>query len=119
MKQHQREALFDLILISSYLDCHISLIEEELMQSAFIAEGWESEHPKELYLENALAHAREAAESDDSMAAFVEDRASVFTDRGSQVEAYGVLKNILERDGLGNGEPEFLALFKQSLPNIR
>lgn len=118
MTQRQREALFDLILLSCYADNHISLEEEMLMQSAFIAEGWESELPKELYLEKSLPKARAASESDAAMAAFVAEHAAVFTDANSQREVFNVLKTLLERDGLAKGDSEFLALVQRSLPRV-
>eukprot|EP01031_Cornospumella_fuschlensis_P000368 gene368-466_t len=100
MTQIQREALFDLLTLSIYADHHVSLTEETLLESAFIAEGWESEYPKNLFLDKSFARARTAADSDEAMAAYVAERAGTFDDVSSQVEAYGVVKNVVTRDGL-------------------
>ena len=78
MTQLQREALFDLLTLSIYADHHISLTEEALVESAFIAEGWESEYPKSLFLEKSFARARVAADSDEAMAAYLAERAAAF-----------------------------------------
>jgi hypothetical protein len=119
MTQKQREALFDLITLAPYSDAHLSLAEETLAESAFIAEGWESEHPKSLFLEQSLARAREAAESDETMDAYIASRAVIFTDHESQTEAYGVVKGVISRDGLNSDESAFLAKLKNALPHLR
>lgn len=116
MTQKQREALFDLITLAPYSDSHLSLAEENLAESAFIAEGWESEHPKSLFLEQSIARAREAAESDATMATYIESRAALFTDHGSQTEAYGVVNGVISRDGQNSSESAFLAKLKNAFP---
>ena len=118
MTQTQREALFDLITLAPYSDAHLSLAEERLAESAYMAEGWESEHPKSLFLEQSLARAREAAESDEATADYIAGRAALFTDHGAQTEAYGVVKGVLSRDGLNAEESAFLARLKDAFPNI-
>lgn len=118
MTQTQREALFDLLTLSMYADAHISLTEERLVESAFIAEGWESEYPKSLFLDESLARAREAADSDDSMFDYINARAQAFTTKDSQKEVLGVVKNILKSDGESPEENEFYSLLVQALPKI-
>ncbi|HYF37317.1 MAG TPA: hypothetical protein VD994_18595 [Prosthecobacter sp.] len=119
MTQLQREALFDLLTLSIYADQHVSLTEESLLESAFIAEGWDSEYPKSLFLEKSFARARAAAESDDATAAYLAERAAAFTDTASQTEALGVVRNLLTRDGLASGEMAFLSRLQASLPKAR
>ena len=118
MTQKQREALFDLITLAPYSDSHLSIAEENLAESAFIAEGWESEHPKSLFLEQSLARARAAAETDETMAGYIVRCAANFTDAESQTEAYGVVGNIVGRDGLNAPESAFLAKLKAALPKV-
>jgi len=116
MKQPHREALFDLLSLSIYADAHISLTEERLLESAFIAEGWDSKYPKSLFLEESLARAREAADSDDEMFDYINEKAQVFTTKASQKEVLGVVKNILKSDGESPEENEFYSLLVQALP---
>lgn len=118
MNQPQREALFDLLTLSIYADHHISLTEEALLESAFIAEGWESEYPKSLFLEKSFVRARVAADTDDAMAAYLAERAGVFDDEASQAEVYGVIKNVVTRDGLVADDVKFLSLLKAALPKL-
>lgn len=119
MTQQHREALFDLIALATYADGHISLREEELANSAFTAEGWESEHPKSLFLEQSIARAREAAESDAAADEYIASRAAVFTDHASQTEAYGVVQGVISRDGVAAGDHAFLLKLKAAFPDLK
>ncbi len=118
MTQTQREALFDLLTLSIYADAHISLTEDRLIDSAFIAEGWDSEYPKSLFIEESFARAREAAEGDDTMFDYINERAQPFTTKAGQKEVLGVVKNILKSDGETPEENEFYSLLVQALPKI-
>ena len=118
LNQAQREALFDLLTLSLYADAHISLTEEHLVKSAFIAEGWESKYPKSLFIEESFARAREMADSDDTMIDYMTDRAQTFNPKASQKEVLGVVKNILKSDGEAPAENEFYSLLVQALPKL-
>ena len=88
------------------------------MESAFIAEGWESEYPKSLFIEESFARAREAADSDDTMFDYLNEKAQVFTTKSAQKEVLGVVKNILKSDGETPEENEFYSLLVQALPKV-
>jgi hypothetical protein len=119
MTQTQREALFDLLTLSLCADGHISLTEEALIESAFIAEGWQSDYPKSLFIEKSFVRARAAAaESEVRMLEYLGARAAVFTDLASQAEAIGVVTNLLARDGLTPEENRFIAALHQALPAL-
>ena len=118
MTQTQREALFDLLTLSIYADAHISLTEERLLESAIVAEGWDSEYPKSLFMEESFARAREAADSDDAMFDYFNERALAFTTKAAQKEVLGVVKNILKSDGETPEENEFYSLLVQALPKV-
>lgn len=116
MTQKQREALFDLLTLSLYADAHISLREEHLAESAFIAEGWESKQPKNLFIDESFARAREMSEDEDTMIDYMNDRAQAFTTKGAQKELLNVIKTILKSDGEKPVENEFYSLLVQALP---
>lgn len=119
MTQLQREALFDLLTLSLYVDGHISLTEEALIESAFIAEGWQSDYPKSLFLEKSFARARSVAEADEeTRLAYLAERAAQFMDAASQAEALGVVTNLLARDGLTPEENRFLAALQRAMPAL-
>jgi hypothetical protein len=119
MTQSQREALFDLLALSIYADAHVSLAEEDLLKQTFVKKGWKSDYPKNLFIEESFARAREAADSDEAMFDYLNERAAVFTSRSMQKEACEILKSILEADGETAEENEFYSLFVQSLPMLK
>ncbi len=119
MTQPQREALFDLLSLSIYADAHISLTEEDLVQSTFVAKGWKSEFPKSLFIEESFNRAREAAESDDGTMDYLTERAAIFTTKTSQAEALAAVKTILESDGMAPEENEFFNLLVQAMPKAK
>lgn len=119
MTQAQREALFDLLSLSIYADAHISLVEEDLLKSTFVAKGWKSEYPKDLFIEESFARAREVAESDDLLMDYLAERASVFTTKTAQAELLGVVKGLLDKDGMTADENEFFNLLIQSMPKAK
>jgi hypothetical protein len=119
MTQPQREALFDLLTLSLYADNHISLTEEALIESAFIAEGWQSDYPQSLFIEKSFARARGIAEADEeARLAYLAGRAAFFTDATSQAEALGVVTNLLTRDGLTPEENRFLVDLQRVMPAL-
>ncbi|MBL9178641.1 MAG: hypothetical protein JNM65_11300 [Verrucomicrobiaceae bacterium] len=116
MTQAEREALFDLLTLSLYADAHISMREEHLLESAFIAEGWESKYPKKLFIDESFARAREMSEDEDMMIDYMNERAQAFKTKASQKEVLGVVANILKSDGEKPAENEFYSLLVQALP---
>jgi hypothetical protein len=119
MTQPQREALFDLLALSIYADAHVSLVEEDLLKQAFVKKGWKSEYPKDLFIEESFARAREVAEDDEAVFDYMNERAALFSSRSVQKEAAEILKSILEADGETAEENEFYSLFIQSLPMVK
>ena len=119
MTQPQREALFDILSLSIYADAHISLVEEDLIQSAFVSKGWKSEYPKSLFIEESFARAREVAEDDDGVMDYLTERSAAFTTKTVQAEVLGVVKNLLERDGMTAEENEFFNLLIQAMPRAK
>jgi len=119
MTQLQREALFDILALSIYADAHISLAEEDLLQQTFVKKGWSSEFPKNLFIEESFARAREAAEGDETVFDYLNERAEIFTTKTAQKEACEVVKKILEADGMTPDENEFYSLLVQALPPVK
>lgn len=119
MTQAQREALFDLLSLAIYADAHISLVEEDLVQAAFVAKGWKSDYPKSLFVDESFARAREIAEEDDAMFDYLSERAATFTTKTVQTEVLGIIKGILEADGMEAEENEFFNLLIQAMPKAK
>lgn len=119
MTQSQREALFDLLSLSIYADAHISLAEEDLLKLTFVKKGWKSDYPKDLFIEESLARAREAAESDEAVFDYLNERAELFNTKAAQKEVCEVVKSILDSDGMTPDENEFFSLLTQALPRVK
>lgn len=116
MKQSQREALIDLLLLAIYTDSHLSLSEEEALNQAIDQQGWDSEFPRDLYLQRATAAARAAAESGDAINDYIRQRAALFTSAPAQAQAYSIIHQVLSPDGLASTEQSFLSRLNKAFP---
>ena len=61
MTQDSRQSLVELLFLSLYLDDHLSLAEDEVLNQALDSLGWDSEVPRERFIFTAFASARGAA----------------------------------------------------------
>ncbi len=116
MTQTQRESLLDLLILSIFIDSHLSLKEDQALQTSFDEVGWEAEKPREIFLCNSMARARKAADTDADTAAYLTARAGDFTDLDSQAIALGLLKEVLAGDGISAEESNFLARVQAAFP---
>lgn len=116
LTQPQREALFDLITLATYADSHLSLKEEALMESALLAEGWDSRYPKSLFLDKSRARAREAVEDEVVLDAYLASRAALFCTSDEQTTALGLIRDVIARDGIVPEEHVFLVRLNDAFP---
>lgn len=119
LTQPRREALFDLLTLATYTDAHLSLKEDALMESALLAEGWESSYPKHLFLDRSRARAREAMEHETMMDLYIRERAALFDDPPSQNAAMDLIRNVIARDGLETEEHVFLVRLNDAFPPVK
>ncbi len=115
MTQPQREALLDLLILSTFVDSHLSLLEDEALQTAIEAVGWESTKPRDIYVLTAISKARIAADTEEGIAAFITAKTSVFADAGARQEALTAVRGVLVNDGLADAEAGFLKRLEQAL----
>lgn len=115
MTQPQREALIDLVLLSMFIDSHVSLKEGVGLDTAIEALGWESTKPRDIYILTATAKARVGADSDASVAAFIAQRAGVFADAESKQLALRTVGGMLADDGVAESEAAFLKKLEAAL----
>jgi hypothetical protein len=106
--QPQREALIDLLILSIFVDAHLSLAEDHALHSAIDSLGWGSEHPREIFVLNSFSRGRRASESDDAMAQYVAAHAGAFPEPAQRAEALEQIQKVLESDGLAEPETSFL-----------
>lgn len=116
MTQAQREAIIDLLTLAIYTDAHLSLQEDELLESTVATLGWESEFPKQLFIEKAWGIARSAADTAEATASFVQQRAGLFLLAPDQTVVYSLVYQTIAADGLNAEENAFLKLLNDSFP---
>lgn len=108
MTQDSRKALIELLFLSLYMDNHVSLAEDEVLNEALESLGWESESPREPFIFKAFASSREAFGSLEKAEAFLNTRAITIKSAGDEGEAFTWLTRVLAADGLTAGEKYFL-----------
>jgi hypothetical protein len=115
MTQPQREASLDLIILSLFVDSHLSLKEDDALQAALDQIGWEGTNSREVYLCNAMNRARKAGESADATAAYIAERAKVLAEGWSSTEAVCLLASVLASDGVTAEETAFLTQVRAAM----
>lgn len=108
MTQSARQAIIEILFLSLYLDNHISLVESEALEAALAELGWDSPHPKEIFILNAFARARKAAATEEDTATFLAERARVILEKSMGGPALAWLGTVLAVDGLSHEEEIFL-----------
>lgn len=118
MTQDSREVLIDLLFLSLYMDDHLSLAEDEVLNDALETLGWESPHPREKFIFKAFASAREAITSLDKTREFFDTRTAVIKKDGAEADSFTWLSKVLGSDGLTPTEKYFLGQLQERLfPN--
>ncbi len=115
MTQDSRQSLIELLFLSLYLDNHLSLAEDEVLTTALDALGWEAEFPREIFIFQAFATAREAAGDELKIDAFLTTRADQLRRDGTSAPALTWLHKILGSDGISMAEERFLKKLEKRL----
>ena len=115
MTQESRQSLIELLFLALYLDNHLSLAEDEVLTTALDALGWDSPHPREIFIFQAFAKAREAAGDALKTDAFVDSHADLIRRDGTSAPAITWLYKILGADGISSSEERFLKKLEKRL----
>lgn len=115
MTQNSRQSLIELLFLSLYLDNHLSLAEDEVLTNALNALGWEADLPREIFIFQAFAKAREAAGDELKIDAFVRSHADLIVSDGTAAPALTWLYKILGSDGISMAEERFLKKLEKRL----
>lgn len=115
LNQPSREALVELLLLSLYLDDHLSLAEDDTLNEAMQAIGWESATPRDAFLLRAFSQVRGVAASPAESDAFVASRAAIIKEAGAAAPALTWLTRSLASDGISSGEKWFLTRLESQL----
>ncbi len=115
MTQNSRQALIELLFLSLYLDNHLSLAEDDVLTDALNHLGWDTLRPRETFIFQAFAAAREAAGDPAKIEAFLDERASVIRTDGAVPQAFTWLTKVLGADGFTPSEERFLHRLEKKL----
>lgn len=115
MTEEARQSFVELILLAPYLDSHLSMTEDEVLEKALQAIGWNASQPGGICLGTAFATVREAASCELKTDEFIKTRAAVLKAAGGASLAFEWLGRILGSDGMSGEENRFLKRAKSLL----
>lgn len=108
MTTETRQALAELLLLAPYLDNHLSALEDEVLERAMIAIGWNPHKPGDLCLSTAFALVREAGACEIKADTFMCERTAIVRSAGESATAFEWLGRIIGSDGVSGAESGFL-----------
>lgn len=98
LTQPQREAVLDLLLLGIYADGAIRLNENERVYDLISSYGWESYQDAREYSQTAIARARAALETDETLAIFFRGLSSRLAEDDVKNLALALLARLIEAD---------------------
>jgi len=115
MRQEQREAVVDLLL-GMFADAPLRVSEDQKLLSVIEEIGWESYQAPDLYLQSAIAKARDAMDTEGGIKHRLEKIDQELNDNGLRQRALDYLTQFLGVDGAVDAEEtKFLDLAKAAL----
>ncbi len=115
MTQESRQVLIELLFLSLYLDDHLSLAEDEVLNAALDSLGWDSPLPREQFIFRAFAGARDVAVDAIKTEEFLGVRADLIKRDGDEAAALTWLYKVLGSDGISESEKRFLGQMEARL----
>ena len=115
MENDTRRAMVELLLLAPYLDKHLSMLEDEALERALTAIGWNLSNLGELCLTTAFAKVREAGDCELKTDQFISERAAVIKAAGQSSTAFEWLSKIIGSDGVSGSESGFLRRMRSLL----
>ncbi len=94
----QRQALFDLLVLSMYADRHLSQIEDERLQKLLTAFGYTEDYARQREFDAAVARVRPFAGSLQKAKDEALRLAHAFTSRRQQRQVYAAVQEIVTAD---------------------
>ncbi len=108
MTQESRQVLIELLFLALYLDDHLSLAEDDVLNDALDSLGWESPEPREKFIFQAFSGARAVAADAIKTEEFLGARADLIKRAGDEASALTWLYRVLGSDGISPSEKRFL-----------
>lgn len=108
METSDQQNLVELLFLALYQDGHLSIDEDNMLQKALTALGWQPEEITGPSVGQAFAAVREANSSDEKKELFLSERAASLRAAGQSSPAFEWLGKVLASDGLEPREERFL-----------
>jgi Tellurite resistance protein TerB len=116
MTQQQREAVVELLLLGMFADAPIKVSEDQKLLSVIEEIGWESYQTADLYLQSAIARARDTVETEGATRHRLEKISEELNEPGMKQRALDYLIQFLGVDGAVDAEESrFLDQAKEAL----
>ena len=116
MTQKQREALVDLLLLGIFADSSLKVSEDQKLLSVIGEIGWRSYQTPDLYLQSAIAKAREASDTEDATRRRLDRISESLATAETRKQALNYLTQFLGVDGAVDAdESRFLDFAKTAL----
>ena len=115
MTQESRQVLIELLFLSLYLDDHLSLAEDEVLNAALDSLGWEGPLARDKFIFHAFSSAREVAADAIKIEEFLGARADLIKRDGDEAAALTWLYKVLGSDGISETEKRFLGKIEARL----
>ncbi|HEX3444929.1 MAG TPA: TerB family tellurite resistance protein [Chthoniobacterales bacterium] len=116
MTQKQREAVVDLLLLGMFADAPLKVSEDQKLVSVIEEIGWNSYQAPDLYLQSAIARARDTLETQGATKHRLEKIGEELNEPGLRQRALEYLTQFLGVDGAVDAEEsKFLELVREAL----
>jgi len=109
LKQSEREAIIDLLIMAIYVDDHLSLSETKEFDDTTDSLGWDSNTGLSVYISSGTDRARNARSSEEAIDAFIDFVAERLTSKGSKERALTLLNDLFMADGKTDKEKVFFS----------
>ena len=107
LKQDEREAILDLLLLGIYFDNHLSLGESQEFESVVDSIEWESSLSITVYIYDATVRVRSARTSEEAITEFIEHVARRLSSNDSREYAFELLNRLFRTDGKSDTKKAF------------
>jgi len=115
MTQKQREAVVDLLLLGMFADGSLKASQDQKLLAVISQIGWQSYQTLDLYLQSAIAKAREASETDEGTQFRLRKIGESLETQELRQRALDYLAEFLDLDGKARPEAGFFQLAKTSV----
>jgi hypothetical protein len=116
MTQKQREAVVDLLLLGMFADAPLKVSEDQKLVSVIEEIGWDSYQAPDLYLQSAIAKARDTLETEGGTKHRLEKISEELNEPSLRQRALEYLTQFLGVDGAVDAEEsKFLELVRAAL----